>query len=59
MANKLGSLGSGLRAGDIMLPGAVHKMVPVTPGDVFRAEFAHLGAVTVRFSKAATSEDGE
>jgi 2-keto-4-pentenoate hydratase len=51
LANKLGSLGSGLRAGDVVLPGAVHKMVPVQPGDVFRAEFAHLGAVTVRFSK--------
>jgi 2-keto-4-pentenoate hydratase len=25
-------------------------MVGVEPGDVFRAEFAHLGAVTVRFS---------
>lgn len=50
LANKLGGLGDGLRAGDIVLPGAVHKMVPVAPGDVFRAEFAHLGAVTVRFS---------
>jgi 2-keto-4-pentenoate hydratase len=28
-------------------------MVPVNPGDVFRAEFAHLGAVTVRFSKGS------
>ena len=51
LANKLGTLGAGLKAGDIVLPGAVHKMVPVRPGDVFRAEFAHLGAVTVRFSK--------
>ena len=51
LANKLSTLGSGLRAGDVVLPGAVHKMVPVQPGDVFRAEFAHLGAVTVRFSK--------
>ena len=50
LANKLGSFGAGLRAGDIVLPGAVHKMVPVTPGDVFRADFAHLGGVTVRFS---------
>ena len=51
LANKLGSLGAGLKAGDVVLPGAVHKMVPVKPGDVFRAEFAHLGPVTVRFSK--------
>ena len=50
LANKLGSLGAGLKAGDIVLPGAVHKMVPVAPGDVFRADFAHLGGVTVRFS---------
>jgi len=53
LANKLGSLGAGLKAGDVVLPGAVHKMVPVNPGDVFRAEFAHLGAVTVRFSKGS------
>jgi 2-oxopent-4-enoate hydratase len=50
LANKLGSFGAGLKAGDVILPGAVHRMVPVQPGDVFRAEFAHLGAVTVRFS---------
>ena len=50
LANKLGAFGSGLKAGDIVLPGAVHRMVPVKPGDVFRADFAHMGAVTVRFS---------
>lgn len=53
LANTLGRLGAGLRAGDVVLPGAVHAMVPVEPGDVFRAEFAHLGAVTVRFSGRA------
>jgi 2-keto-4-pentenoate hydratase len=52
LANKLASFGAKLRAGDVVLPGAVHKMVGVQPGDVFRAEFAHLGAVTVRFSNA-------
>ena len=51
LANKLGSLGDGLKAGDIVLPGAVHKMVSVASGDVFRADFAHLGPVTVRFTK--------
>jgi 2-keto-4-pentenoate hydratase len=49
LANKLGSFGASLRAGDVVLPGAVHAMIPVHPGDVFRAEFAHLGAVTARF----------
>ena len=49
LANKLATFGAGLRAGDVVIPGAVHRMVPVEAGDVFRAEFAHLGAVTVRF----------
>jgi 2-keto-4-pentenoate hydratase len=26
-------------------------MVPVRPGDVFRAEFAHLGSVSVCFNR--------
>ena len=50
LANKLAGFSAKLHAGDVVLPGAVHKMVAVQPGDVFRAEFAHLGAVTVRFS---------
>lgn len=56
LANQLGSFGDGLKAGDIVLPGAVHKMVGVQPGDVFRAEFAHLGPVTVRFSGGERSQ---
>ena len=55
LANTLGRFGAGLQAGDVVLPGAVHKMVAVAPGDVFRAEFAHLGAVTVRFSNGASA----
>ena len=50
LANKLAQFEITLRAGDVVLPGAVHRMVTVAPGDVFRAEFAHLGAVTARFS---------
>jgi len=50
LANKLAAFGASLRAGDVILPGAVHRMISVTPGDVFRAEFAHLGTVTARFS---------
>src|SRR5712691_2027319 len=56
LANKLAAFGAGLRAGDVVLPGAVQRMVPVAPGDVFRAEFAHLGAVTVRFSNGSHGE---
>jgi 2-keto-4-pentenoate hydratase len=55
LANKLAGFGDGLRAGDVVLPGAVHRMVPVAPGDVFRADFAHLGAVTVRFTGAGAA----
>jgi 2-keto-4-pentenoate hydratase len=54
LANRLGSLGSGLRAGDVVLPGALHRMVPVRPGDVFQARFAHLGSVTAQFSGAGS-----
>jgi 2-keto-4-pentenoate hydratase len=50
LANALGGLGSGLRAGDVVLPGGLHRMVPARAGDVFRAEFAHLGDVTVAFT---------
>jgi 2-keto-4-pentenoate hydratase len=50
LANKLGSFGGGLRRGDVVLSGALHRMVPVRPGDCFQARFAHLGSVTVQFS---------
>jgi 2-keto-4-pentenoate hydratase len=30
------------------MTGALHAAVPMTPGDVFRAEFDRLGPVTVR-----------
>ena len=50
LANKLSTFGSSLHAGDVVLPGAVHKMVGVQSGDVFRAEFAGIGSVTARFS---------
>ena len=56
LANTLGAFGAGLREGDIVLPGSPHAMVAVAPGDVFRAEFAHLGPVTVRFSRDKSEE---
>ena len=59
LASKLAAFGASLHAGDIVLPGAVHRMVPVQPGDVFRAEFAYLGAVTARFSNGASSAGGQ
>ena len=49
LANTLSAFGAALHKDDIVLPGALHRMVPVRPHDVFHAEFGRLGAVTVRF----------
>jgi 2-keto-4-pentenoate hydratase len=59
LANKLAAFGDALNAGDVILPGAVHRMVPVRPGDMFRAEYAHLGAVTARFTGNGRSDGRE
>lgn len=50
LANTLSGYDTGLRTGDVVLSGALHRMVPVRRGDVFQAWFAHLGVVTTRFS---------
>ncbi len=50
LANKFATFGASLHAGDVIIPGALHRMVPVAAGDTFRAEFAHLGAVTTVFT---------
>lgn len=49
LANKLAEFGQTLTAGQVVLPGAVHRAVNVKPGDVVRAEFAGLGSVRARF----------
>jgi 2-keto-4-pentenoate hydratase len=53
LANKLAQFGERLRAGELILAGALHRSVAVEPGDVFRAELNRLGSVTTRFSRAA------
>ena len=45
LANRLGPMGTGLEAGQIILTGALHAAFPITDGDVIHADFDHLGSV--------------
>lgn len=49
LANKLATFGMDLPAGSVILPGSCTKAHDVVAGDVVLAEFAELGAVSVRF----------
>ncbi|WP_232667046.1 2-keto-4-pentenoate hydratase [Pseudonocardia sp. TRM90224] len=48
IANVLGESGVALEPGHLIMTGALHAAVPMTAGDVFRAEFDRLGPITVR-----------
>lgn len=48
LANTLGEHGVTLEAGHLIMTGALHAAVPLSPGDVFTAEFDRLGAITIR-----------
>lgn len=47
LANTLAPMGVVLPAGSVVMTGALHAMVPIAPGDVFRAEFDRLGPITL------------
>lgn len=49
LGNKLAEFGEYLKAGEVILPGALCRAIEVKQGDVVRAEFAGLGQVSVRF----------
>ncbi|MDX6744028.1 2-keto-4-pentenoate hydratase [Actinocorallia sp. A-T 12471] len=51
LARTARDLGEPLRAGQVILSGALGPMVPVTPGSVIRAELSALGTVTAAFAK--------
>jgi 2-keto-4-pentenoate hydratase len=48
LANVLGRDGVPLEPGHLVMTGSLHSAVPMSPGDVFRAEFDRLGPVSVR-----------
>lgn len=50
LANNARAHGSPLRAGDIVLSGALGPMVPVIPGASFTARISRIGDVTVQFT---------
>lgn len=49
LANTLGRLGIALKAGDIVLSGAMGAMVPVSAGDSLRVAIGGIGGCSVRF----------
>jgi 2-keto-4-pentenoate hydratase len=49
LANKLSNFGIVLKAGEVILSGAVTAAVDAKPGDHFNARFTNLGQVGVRF----------
>jgi 2-keto-4-pentenoate hydratase len=49
LANRLADYDITLKAGEVILSGALSGMVVANPGDSFIARFAHLGQVSVNF----------
>ena len=49
LANTLGRLGIGLKAGEVVLSGALAAMFPAQAGDNFRVTIGGLGGCSVRF----------
>ncbi len=52
LARALAPFGEGIEAGEIVIPGAMHKAVKLGAGDIVRADFGPLGTVRARFSGA-------
>jgi 2-oxopent-4-enoate hydratase len=56
LANVLGEHGIALEAGQVIMTGALHAAIPLSPGDTFTAEFDRLGPITLHVEgKAITT----
>lgn len=53
LARTLAGLGDGLKAGDVVLTGAIAPMVTLTPGDVVRGTIGGLGSVGFTFGESS------
>jgi 2-keto-4-pentenoate hydratase len=51
LAEALTRFGGGLKAGELVMSGALSKMLSAAPGDEFRADFGAMGSVSVDFAK--------
>jgi 2-keto-4-pentenoate hydratase len=54
LASALAQRGDPLRAGDLVLTGALGPMTPAVPGDAFEAHISDLGSVRVCFAEQGT-----
>ena len=50
LANKVAAFGVTLEAGNVILPGSVHRAIDVRAGDEFSAELGGLGSVSLTFT---------
>jgi len=56
LARAANQYGSPLRAGDIILSGALGKLAPISPGDTLEAIIEPLGTVTASFAQGGASD---
>ena len=56
LANTLAPLGQSLPAGAVIMTGALHAMVPIEPGETYRAEFDRLGPITLGIAEAGSQD---
>ncbi|MEU9187195.1 fumarylacetoacetate hydrolase family protein [Streptomyces sp. NPDC048484] len=59
LASALARMGDPLRAGDLVLTGALGPMAVAAPGDRFEAHISQLGRVNVEFTAEGDTTEGE